>query len=294
LTVVVVFPGRPGAFAEDAALWLAPPGARLSSVRTVAEAFAEIAAGRAARAVVAVENSLGGSVGATVDALMTEPVAILAEQQLRIVHVLAGVPGATLSEVRRVRSHPIALAQCRDFFARHPEIAAVPATDTASAIAEVVREGAKSEAAIGSRRAAEMHGAHALATDVQDAGDNRTRFLLVGPGEAGASADPEACKATVVLALPHRPGALAGALSEIASCDVDVTRIDARPSRQVAFEYLFQLDLVDAGGRTVDAVQRLRSRCRWLRELGRYAVRADDAAPAGTPDAPRRGRPAAS
>lgn len=269
--MVITYPGRTGAFAEEAALHLAP-GATLLPVASVPAAFAAVGDGRASRAVVAIENSLGGSVGPTVDALMVEPVVILAEQRLRIAHVLAGPPGARLEEVRRVHSHPIALAQCRRFFAERPRLEPVPARDTATAIADVVQGFDPAEAALGSRRAAILHGAEVLAADVQDAGDNRTRFLLVArEGEPHATA--RGTKTTLVIALPHVPGALARALTAIASCGLDLARIDARPSGTAPFEYLFQLDVVGEAADVERATTALTAVAVFARSLGRYAVR---------------------
>jgi prephenate dehydratase len=178
----LAYRGRPGAFADEAALALAAEGDTSCAVPTLDELFAALAAGGIDRAVVPFENSLAGLVDEVVVRMERQPVVVVAEVRLRIAHVLVGAAGARVEEVRRVRSHPIALAQCGRFFASHPGVERIAASDTASAIASVVELQQRDEAAIGSRRASEICGGNVLAVDLEDTPTNRTRFLLLARG----------------------------------------------------------------------------------------------------------------
>lgn len=175
----VAYPGLPGTFAEQAAMTLAPPGATLRSLPSVDAVFEALVEGRVARGVVAFVSSLAGPVEATVERLAERRVRVVAEHELRVELLLVGAPGASLDGVRAVRSHPMALRQCKVFLGRHPAIAEVAESDTASAVAAVVRDRRVDVAAIGSRRAFELYGGELLASGVQDPPGGRTRFLLL-------------------------------------------------------------------------------------------------------------------
>ena len=178
-TYDAAYQGAPGAFSEEAALAVIGGSPRLLACATFEEVFDAVVDGRAWHGVVPVENSLAGRVAPVARLLEDRPVAIVGEITLRIAQSLVAAPGATFETVRRVRSHPVALAQCAGFFARNPGVEAVEAYDTAGAVAEVVRAGALDEAAIAGRRAADVYGGVVLEDEIQDSPDNRTRFVIV-------------------------------------------------------------------------------------------------------------------
>jgi prephenate dehydratase len=186
------YQGAPGAFSEEAALAVIGRSSRLLACRTFEEVFDAVASGRAARAVVPVENSLAGPVAPVARLLGEREVEVVGEVTIPVVQSLVAAPGATLETVRRVRSHAMALAQCARFFARHPRLEAVEAFDTAGAVAEVVRSGTLDEAAIASRRAALVYGGVVLADSVQDSPDTHTRFLVVERAASTAAHATEA------------------------------------------------------------------------------------------------------
>ncbi len=173
------YQGAPGAFSEEAALAVIPEATRLLPCRTFVEVFDALDEGRALHAVVPVENSLAGPVEAVADLLAERDVTIVGEITLRIAQTLIGPVGATLETIRRVRSHPVALKQCVRFFERNPHLEALEDFDTAGAVESVVRKGSPVEAAIGPRRAAAVYGGTVLLEEIQDAADNRTRFLVL-------------------------------------------------------------------------------------------------------------------
>lgn len=178
------YQGAPGAFSEEAALELLggagarrPP--RLLACRRFADVFDALGEGRAALGVVPVENTLAGAVTAVGDLLRRRPVRVVGEVVRRISHCVAARPGAALEGIRRVLSHPVALAQCRLFFERHPWLQPVEVYDTAGAMERVMATGGCEDAALGSRRAAGLYGAAVLAGAVEDRAENFTRFLAL-------------------------------------------------------------------------------------------------------------------
>jgi len=152
-----------------------------------------------------------------------------AEVVIEIRHYLMGRRGAPLSEIREVRSHPVALAQCRRFLAQHPGMRAVAVHDTAGAAREVARQDSPSLAAIAPRGAAARYGLDVLASDVQDRRDNQTRFFLMYPqGKEGPASplDGGALKTTIIAETDNRPGALHALLGVFARRGTDLTFID--------------------------------------------------------------------
>lgn len=265
----VVYQGVPGAFAEEAAEALAPTLPRRALPR-LDEVFDAVAAG--ARAVVPIENTLAGSVQPVQDQLAVRDVRVIGEGVLRVSHALVGAPGATLDGVRRVHSHPVALAQCERFFAAHPSIEPVAAYNTAGAIADVVARGDVAEAAIGSKRAAERYGGVVLAAPLEDEPENYTRFLLLAREDEPHRGRR---KASLIFTLAHRPGSLVSALAAFSSRGLDLTKIESRPLRGRPFEYAFHADVVFTDDAPLDAaIAELRASAHAVRELGRYPLAA--------------------
>jgi prephenate dehydratase len=269
------YQGARGAFSEDAAFALLGPGASLLPCPTLEDVFAAVAAGRARSAVVPIENTLAGAVPGCADLIGRHDVHIVAERVQPIRHALIAPPGVTLAAVRRVLSHPVAIAQCEHFFRAHPEIAAVPVFDTAGAVDLVTSRGDTDAAAIAGRRAAEVYGGVVLADDIQDRADNLTRFLHLCPGAPPAGRHA-GWKTTIVCVLKNEPGSLVRALSLLSSRGLNLTRIESRPTRETPFEYGFHLDI----GGTSDlaaldgALDTLARESRSLRVLGHYPAAA--------------------
>jgi prephenate dehydratase len=265
------YQGARGAFSEDAALALLGAGAQLLPCPTLEEVFAAVAAGRARSAVVPIENTLAGAVPGCADLIGRHDVHIVAERVQPIRHALIAPPGVTIGAVRRVLSHPVAIAQCELFFRSHAEITAVPVFDTAGAVELVMQRREPDAAAIAGRRAAEVYGGHVLADDVQDRADNLTRFLHLVPGPAPSAWQP-GWKTTIVCVLKNEPGSLVRALILLSSRGLNLTRIESRPTRETPFEYGFHLDI--AGTSDISALARalevLGQESRSLRVLGHY------------------------
>lgn len=186
----VAYQGEPGAFGEQAIARRWGRAAEPLPVPTFAAVVAAVESGEAALGVLPVENSIAGPVAAAAAILADAAgrVRTVGALRLPIRQLLLGVPGATLAGVRTVESHPVALAQCGAFLARHPEMRAVPAGDTGGSAGAVARAGDPRRAAIAGEAAAARYGLAVLAADVQDRPDNRTRFVIVAPAAASRPA----------------------------------------------------------------------------------------------------------
>lgn len=175
----VAFQGERGAFSEEAALKLLGPDIELVPQRTFAALYASVEKGEADYVLAPVANSIAGPVHASLDLLKRSSLLEVEEVEIQIEQHLIGCPDARLTDIDTVQSHPVALAQCRRFFAEHPRLKPVDADDTAGSVAEVIRRGDATRAAIAGRRAAELYGARIIRESIQDRPENFTRFVLL-------------------------------------------------------------------------------------------------------------------
>ena len=266
------YQGAPGAYSEEAARRLLGDQARLMPCATLEQTFDAVSDGRVAHAVVPVEDAHSGTVPQVYDLLLASDLVVSQEANINVDHVLMAPPGVARRDIRRVLSHPIALAQCADFFRQNRHIEAVSVFDTAGAVRMLVQNGEKTTAAIASHRAATLYGAEILAEHIQDHRDNWTRFVLLSKRdaiEAGA-----AQKAIVAFALRHEPGALVAALQPIADHGLSVAKIEGRPIGGTPIEYRFIVEMTAApGGSIPDGVyDALRGATTWLKTLGAFRV----------------------
>lgn len=252
----------------------------LLSTESTPAALAAVRAHDADFACVPIENSIEGSVLPTLDALATgTPLQIYAELTLDVAFTIAARPGAAAAEIRTVAAFPVAAAQVRRWLAGHlPHAELVPATSNAAAAHDVAAGAA--DAAVTTALAAQRCGLTALAADVVDEANARTRFVLAGrpgtpPPRTGAD------RTSVVLRLANAPGALVSALAEFALRDIDLTRIESRPTRTELGSYMFFLDCVGhiADDAVAEALKALHRRCTDVRYLGSWPT----GVPAGTP-----------
>lgn len=270
--VAVAIQGEAGSFSHAAAQEALGPDVQLVPCPTFDELFAAVETGQATRGVVPIENSLAGSVYEAYDALGAHALHVVAETQVRVHHCLVVRPGTVLGDVRRVASHPVALAQCRRFFVEHPAIAPVPAYDTAGSVRDLLADSLGAEAAIGSALAATLYGGEVLIEGLEDHPENYTRFLVVArePGPLDGTS-----KTSLVFTLPNVPGSLYRAMGAFAERGLDLTKIESRPLLGRPWEYSFYLDVLgDPQGPVADALAELGGLARELRVLGAYPARA--------------------
>jgi prephenate dehydratase len=266
--LTVAIQGEMGAFSHEAALQAVGPDIEILPEPTFDALFEAAVSGRADRALVPIENSLHGSIHENYDRLRALALHIVGETQLRIHLCLIARPGAALASIRRVASHPVALAQCRRFFAERPGVEPVTAYDTAGAVQDLLRDGPATQAAIGSRLAARLYGGQVLLEDIEDDPQNYTRFLVLArePGPIDT-----ATKTSVVFTLKDVPGILHRALGAFALRGLDLAKIESRPLRGRPWEYAFYLDFRgDPRGAGAEALQELRGMAGEFRILGSY------------------------
>jgi prephenate dehydratase len=274
---IIAYQGTPGAFSELAARAFGGESAELLPCDSFAKAFAALAAGRAARAALPVENTLAGTVRDVALGLATREVEIEAESRLRISHALVAPPGVTLGQLRRVRSHPVALQQCERFFREHPDITPEVDFDTAGAVARVVREARGDEGALAAERTAAMLGGVVLARALEDDPANFTRFLLLARRGEAAPPAAGARKTTLLVRAAHEPGSLWRCLGVFARRGLDLTRIESHPVIGRPFEYEFLMDLVAPGEPAAldEGIGELLLHATEVRRLGTYVSAGD-------------------
>ena len=247
----IAIQGELGSFSHEAAEAMLPRAVVVPCARSL-EVFDRVKRGAVDGAVIPIENSLAGSVAEHLDLLLGRDVHIVREFRLRIVHNLIALPGTRLADVRRVYSHPVALDQCRDLFARNPKLEPVPFYDTAGSVKHVVAEGLRDAAGIASQRASEVYKGKILKAGIEDDKKNFTRFFLIERGKieqgkirrgkprAGRDAD----KTSLAFSVKNIPGALFKALSVFALRDISLSKIESRPMRGRPWEYVFFVDLL--------------------------------------------------
>ena len=271
-TARIAFQGERGAFSEEAALKLLGADIVLVPCPTFDATFSAIRNQVADYVLAPMENSLAGSVHRSFDLLVESGLHIVAEVIIPIVHNLIGVPGAALERIASVESHPVALAQCEQFFNGHPRLKRIVAEDTAGSVREVMRAGDPTRAAIASKRAAELYGAVILQEHLEDDRENYTRFFLLAPSTATPQEFPAADKISLVFQLAHKPGALHHALEPFARRNINMMKIESRPVHGRPWQYRFYLDLQAAASdpEFAAALAELAQQAVELKVLGSY------------------------
>jgi prephenate dehydratase len=264
----IAFQGEPGAFSEAASRQVSAD-ATLVPCKSFEDVFSAVAAHQVDYGVLPIENSIGGSIHRNFDLLVEHRLPIVGEVEVPVVHHLLALPGRTLADVRRIYSHPQALAQCDRFLRTLAGVEIIATYDTAGSAKMIADEGMEDAAAIASARAAEVFGLAPLKSAIQDYDSNTTRFLVIG--ERPLSAAP-ADKTSIVFTLTNEPGALFKALSTFALRGIGLTKLESRPVPARKWEYLFYADLTAAA--TDEACERalahLAEFAPMLRVLGSY------------------------
>ena len=236
----VAYLGPPGTNSEVAAIRCAPDAEHVA-YPTIPQVIRALEAGDAAEAVVAIENSLQGSVTDTVDMLIRDDaVRVIGELVLDIEHCLMLQPGASLRDVDVIYSHPQSLGQCREYLERRfPHVRTEAALSNAAAVEQMMRT--PRSAAIAPERAAELYGAQVAERNIAGARINRTRFVVLGREETRPTGHD---KTSIAFAVAHdRPGTLVSVLHEFSDRAINLTKIESRPSREELGVYIFLIDI---------------------------------------------------
>jgi prephenate dehydratase len=236
----IAIQGEAGSFSHEAARRMVP-GCKIVACPRSVEVFDRVQRGSVAAAVIPIENSLAGSVTEHFDLLLARKVFIEKEFRLRIVHNLIALPGVKRGDLRRACSHPVALEQCRDFFARNPRIQPTPFYDTAGSVKHVIADQLRDAAGIAGAQAAKAYKGHILAAGIEDDKRNFTRFFLIRKARRVL---PGANKTSIAFSVKNIPGALFKALAVFALRDISLTKIESRPLRGRPWEYVFYADFL--------------------------------------------------
>jgi prephenate dehydratase len=239
----IAYAGEPGAFAEDAVVAIHGEGAPRLPVGGFRQVFEAVTTGAASAGVLPIENVVNGSVREVYDLLLEHELQITGEVVVPVELCLAALPGRSIDEIERVYSHLQALGQAERFLRTRPW-ALLTTYNTAGAGKFIVDQGDGAAAAVLSPRAARVFGLDVLSPAIQDVADNRTRFIVVDRPAAVPPRDPAiSFRTTIAFGVRNEPGTLLAALQVFALRRINMSKLESRPSRAAAWEYVFWTDL---------------------------------------------------
>jgi chorismate mutase/prephenate dehydratase len=266
--VKVAFQGERGAYSESAVFQFFGADTQAKPCKDFKDVFDSVCTEETKFGVVPVENSLEGSITQNYDLFLKYNLKVCAEVIVKIEHCLIANPGTALENIKVVYSHPQALAQCRSFleeFGRE----LISTYDTAGSVKMLKEKGLTSAAAIASERAANIYGMHILIKDIADNPENFTRFFVLSTEDSPVTRKN---KTSIIFSAKHEPGSLYHALGEFAKRNINLTKIESRPTKKTAWEYNFYLDF--EGHRTeprcVEALKALEKYAIFVKILGSY------------------------
>jgi len=217
-----------------------------------------------------IENSTAGSVKKVYDLMIRHNFSIVRTFRLKIDHNLLAVPGAKLADIKEIYSHEQAIGQCADFLSTLPGVKVIPVENTAVAAKMVAESGRTDVAALSSRSCAELYGLINLAPSVQDKDNNRTRFICI---TKNLEVYPGSDKTSIMMILPHKPGALYRVLARMYVLGINVTKLESRPIPDRDFEFMFYFDLETSiySEEFVQLMCELDELCEEFKYLGSYS-----------------------
>lgn len=238
LKLKIAFQGERGAYSEEAAIQFFNQEVEFIPCRDISTVFNVVEASIADYGVVPIENSIEGSVNETYDLLLSTGLKVSGEIYLKVSHCLIAHPDADPKNIKKVISHPQALAQCR-IYLMSKKLEAIPSYDTAGSVKKILEEELLDTAAIASERAAKIYSMKILDREIEDYGRNYTRFMVMGRNDAEPTGGD---KTSIIFSLPHIPGSLYRTLEEFATRNINLTKIESRPTKHRPFEYYFYVD----------------------------------------------------
>lgn len=236
--IAVAFQGETGAYSEEAAFHFFGPSIQTKPCEGLDDVFKIVELGEVQFGIVPVENSLEGSISQVYDLLLDSTLRVCGEVELRVVHCLIANPGARLDLIKRVYSHPQALGQCKAFL-KHLDCELIPTYDTAGSVKMIKEKGIIDGGAVASTRTADIYGMKIIAREIEDTPHNFTRFFILSQQDSPPSGND---KTSIVFSTKHKPGALYESLKELAARNINLTKLESRPTRQKPWEYNFYLD----------------------------------------------------
>lgn len=266
---MTAFQGEHGAYSEQAIFEHFGRSEQTLPCESFDDVFIAVVEGKCTYGFIPVENSLAGSIHHNYDLLLRYPLVVVGEHATRVSHCLIGLPGVQLSDIRKVVSHPQALAQCEHYLRSLKGVHTEPVYDTAGSVKIIQEQGDPSVAAIASHWAAELYHMNILVERIEDNPANFTRFQIIARAAEPAGED---AKTSIVFALKNEPGALFRAMSVFALRNIDLTKIESRPYVGKPWEYMFYIDLIgsQADENVRKALANLEEFSTFLRVLGSY------------------------
>lgn len=266
---VVAFQGEHGAYGEEAIWRRFGRAVETLPCKSFADVFAAVASGKADNAVAPVENSQAGSINEVYDLLRSHDLHVVGEVCHPVDHCLMALPGQGMEAIRRVISHPQALAQT-DEYLRKLGVEIVATYDTAGSAKMIREQGLQGVAAVAGAGAAERYGLTVLARSIQTVRENITRFVVLSREPGKRPQGP--AKTMLVLATGHQPGTLYRALGALALRNINLLKLESRPSRNRPWEYVFYLDFEGdmADPVVAEALDELRSQTASCKVLGSF------------------------
>lgn len=271
----VTIQGVAGCF-HDAAAHLYFDGEEVETIecQTFPEMFETLSGDASLVGIVAIENTIAGSLLQNHELLRQSNLRIIGELKLRISHVLCALPGRSIDELTEVNSHPMALMQCEQFLRRHSNLKIVEAFDTAGSARDIAKGNLTTHAAVCGEYAAGLYGLEILERGIETNKKNFTRFLIVADpllaSEIGPS-EKQVDKASIVFTLPHENGALSKILTILSFYDINLVKIQSTPIVGREWEYRFYVDVTfDSLVRHHQAIDACRPLMRDLTILGEY------------------------
>lgn len=265
---IIAFQGEPGAYSEQAVRQQFGAAARTLPCRSFLEIFAALQNGRSTHGMLPVENSLAGTVIPAYDLLIDHDLFVQGEAIVKVEHCLMAPAGTQLADVVRVRSHHQALAQCEQTL-RRMGLTAVDYYDTAGAARDLAANPEPGTAAIASELAAQTYNLEILVRNLEDLDFNFTRFFVLGKTPPPRQ-DPS--KTSIIFTTRHTPGALYAVMGELATRNINLTKIESRPRRNRPWHYLFYVDFEghEDDPPVRDALIGILKRASFLKVLGSY------------------------
>ena len=270
--MTIAYLGPPGSFSEEAAIAYGGAQAEYLPLASMPAVVTAVETGAATAGVLPIENVLEGSVTTTLDLLIHETeLRIAGETVIPIKQYLVARPGVGLAQIKVLYAHPQSLGQCRKFVERClPGVATVASLSNSAAPAEALAD-ERPAAAISTLRAAELNSAHILARGINDRADNVTRFIALGRSDSPPTGDDKT-SFCFGFAEEDRAGTLVGVLEELARANINMTKLESRPSKEVLGQYIF---LVDVNGHRLEptlaaVLQRVRAKTGLFKVFGSY------------------------
>ncbi len=265
----IAIQGIPGSFHHQVALNYFGKDEQIESYRTFDEVSKAVKSGQCRFGVMAIENSIAGAILPNYELIDRYDLQIFDEYYLQISHNLICLPGQTIQHIHMVRSHPMALLQCKKFFDAHEQISLVDDVDTATVAKRIAEEHLKGVGAIASLTAAEIYGLQVIATNIQTVENNFTRFILLKKDKETVASIPN--KASLKITIVNEKGSLAKLLNLMCEYDLDLSKIQSIPVIEKPWNYAFFIDAqFEAYPKYQEALAKIKEEGHEIKVFGEY------------------------